>query len=317
MDTESPTHEPTPVTGKRRPSALTGALLGVVALTASVVGVSAIAGAQDEPTTDAEPAGAEVDGDIDEMEHDGDFDDIDLEDGDMFGDFDDAEWAAFDECIDGALGGIDEPAEDAELSDADWEALEAQFEAAEAECGDLLPAEVQEEIAAWAPFEECLDNQLGTVDFDEDADLTDEDWVALDAQFEAAEEACGDLLPEDIQAEMAAFEAFDQCLTDAGFGEGDFDGGPVVHIDTGDGGQIIEFGEAAGTVTITGDANGISVDSSGVTVIDEGEIDAAFEACEQLLPEDILDWDEGEWDEGDLDEGHLDEGDMDDEGDDA
>ena len=306
----SPTSEPTPPTRRRRPNALTGAMLGVVALTASVLGVSAIAGAQDEPTTDADPA---VAADLDEMDlDDGDFDDGDFDDAVYFDDFDDEEWAAFDECIDGALGPIEEPADDTDLTEAEWEALEAQFEAAEAECNDLLPEDVKAEIAAWEPFDECLDTQLESVDLDieDEAELTDEQWAALDAQFEAAEEACVDLLPEDVKAEWAAFEAFDECLADAGFGEGDFDHGPVVHIDTGDGGQVIEFGEATGTVTITGDANGITVDSSGVTVIDEGEIDAAFEACEQLLPEDVFDmdddfdeWDEdGEWDdEGDED----------------
>lgn len=283
----SPNAEAAPAARSRRPNALTGAVLGVIALTASVLGVSAIAGAQDEPTTADEPAAGLEAG-------------FALEDGD----FDDEEWAAFDDCIDGAVDGIEEPADDVELSEADWEALEAQFEAAEAECSDLLPEDVKAEIAAWEPFDECLDTELGSVDFDDEADLTDEQWAALDAQFEAAEEACVDLLPEDVKAEWAAFEAFDECLADAGFGEDDFDHGPVVHIDTGDGGQVIEFGEAAGTVTITGDANGITVDSSGVTVIDEGEIDAAFEACEQLLPEDAFDMDDDfdEWDDADWDE---------------
>lgn len=292
MDTESPiTPDPAPAGAGRRRNVLAGALLGAVALTASVLGVSAIAGAQDDPTT--EPAADTDHGD-------------DAEPGFDDADFDSADWAAFDECLDGILGAIDEPADATDLSDADWEALEAQFEAAEAECDGLLPDEVKAEIAAWEPFDQCIDDQLGDVPFDEDADLGDEEWAALDAQFEAAEAACKSLLPAEALAEIEAFEAFDQCLADAGFGEGMLEQGPIVHIDTGDGAQIIEFGEATGTVTITGDANGVSVSSDGVTVVDESEIDAAFETCEQLLPDAAFfdDWDEGDWEDDDAwDEG--------------
>lgn len=237
MDTESPiTNEPAPEGPSRRRSALTGAVLGIVALTASVVGVSAIAGAQDDPATD--PAAA---ADLDIL-----LDADDLDDADDIEDLDDGDWQPFDECIEGEIGDLD------------------------------------------------VD-----VDVDESA-LTEEEWEALDDQFEAAEEACRDLLPADALVELEAFEAFDQCLTDAGFDEAAFDDGPVVFIETGDGEQIIEFGEATGTVTITGDASGVTVATEGVTMIDEGEIDAAFATCEQLLPEDALDdWDDDEHDDWD------------------
>ena len=298
MDTESPSNEASPIAPEpaagpsRRRSALTGAVLGVVALTASVVGVSAIAGAQDDPVTDPEPA-ADLLVDADDLDEHEDFE-VDA--------YDDAEWAEFDECLDDALAGLEEPADDAELSDADWEAFEAQFEAAEEACTDLLPEDVKAEMAAWEPFDQCIDDQIGDLDIDEST-VTDDDWEALDAQFEAAEEACRDLLPADALAELEAFEAFDQCLADAGFDDSVFGDsgvdGPVVFIETGDGEQIIEFGDTPGTVTITGDANGITVAADGVTMVDEADIDAAFETCEQLLPEDVFadEWGDDEWDD--------------------
>ena len=318
---ETETPEPSPEAAaptRRRSSVLGGALLGAIALTASVVGVSAIASAQDDPEVD-EAEAAEVeemsDEDLDGVEI------IDLDEGDLDGeimidDFDDPAWAAFDECITNAIGddAFSEVDEDTELTDEQWEALEAQFEQAEQACEDLLPEDVKNEIAAWQPYEECIDGQLGEQDFDEDTELTDaaeiseEQWEALEAQWIAADEACFDLLPESAKAEAEAFKAYDQCLTDAGFG--DDMGSAIVYVEDGETGQSIQFGESTGTVTITGDANGVSIATDGdVSVIDDEAFEAAFEACDELLPEDLFELDEGF--EMDLDEGDLDEGDID------
>lgn len=102
-----------------------------------------------------------------------------------------------------------------------------------------------------------------------DEDLDDEDWAVF---------------------EWAAFDAFDTCLMDAGIDDLDPEG-PAVFVMTGDGEEAIQFGETPGTVTITGDVNGVTVATDGVTVIDEQAIDAAYEQCEELLDEDAEDTD--------------------------
>ena len=244
-ESPEPTPEPetaTPITTRRR-NIFGGALLGAVALTASVVAVGAVAGAQDEPAVDDEAAEMEDGTEIVELDET-DLDEMDLDDDMMIEglEFDDEAWAAFDECLTGQLGDLDE------------DGLEEQ-------------------------------------------ELTDEQWEALEQQFEDAEKACEDLLPEEAKAEIAAFEAFDQCLADAGLpGEDDF--GTVVYVEDGETGQSIQFGDTPGTVTITGDANGVSVATEGgVSVIDDAAFEAAFAACDDLLPEGLDDADEIEFDE--------------------
>jgi len=61
-------------------------------------------------------------------------------------------------------------------------------------------------------------------------------------------------------------------------------------LEDGETGQSIQFGEDGGTVTITGDATGVSVTTDGdVSVLDGTAFEAAFEACDELLPEDMSD----------------------------
>lgn len=258
-ESPEPTSEPAaPITSRRR-NIFGGALLGAVALTASVVAVGAVAGAQDEPAVDDEAAGA--------------FEADEMEDG--------AEIVELDEM---------------ELDD------------------DMMIEGLEFDDEAWAAFDECLTGQLGDLDEDgfEEQELTDEQWEALEQQFEDAEKACEDLLPEDVKAEIAAFEAFDQCLVDAGL-PGDDDFGTVVFVEDGESGQSIQFGDTPGTVTITGDASGVSVATEGgVSVIDDAAFDDAFAGCEDLLPEGMYDLDEGEFDEEaefDIEDGDLDEDD--------
>lgn len=321
-----PTPVTHPATSKR--SALLGAVLGMTALAGTIVGVGAIAGAQDDPTDTIEPAAAEP------IEADGGDEGvaIALSDGDF---------AAFDECMAEQLGDLWMTPEILELEELDldaddvmffaegdegemvfdgdvengefaeptpeeiaaWEAEEAQFVAAEEACNDLLPEEVKAEIAAWQPYEECIDGQIGSI---EDPWLSIEeptaaDFDAHDAALQAADEACRDLLPADVQQEMAAWDAFDQCLSDAGLFDEDGFAMSAVHIETGDGFQIAEFGDVEGSVTISGTAGNLEVVSSGgVTVLDEAALDAQWEAldaeweaahqaCEDQLPEDLLD----------------------------
>ncbi len=272
-DTESPNHSPEPPS-RRRAGMLTGALLGAMALTAAVVGISAVAGAQDSSTDDrkatvemAKTTSTKLDDTTVILE-------------------DDEAWAAFDQCLSDALGPIDEDGiKDTELTEDEWEALEVQFETAEASCEEFLPDDVKAEIAAFQPFDDCIDAQLGEKIIEDDTELTEDEWEALEAQWIAAGDACFDLLPKEAKAE--AFKAYDDCLADAGPGD---DMGAAIYLEDGETGQSIQFGEDGGTVTITGDATGVSVTTDGdVSVLDGTAFEAAFEACDELLPEDMSD----------------------------
>lgn len=230
---------------------------------------------------------------------------------------DDADYEAFEACLDGIWGDIDH---DTELSEENYEALDAQVET---DCLPLLPEGEQALIASFGPFEDCLDDALG-----DDASIED---------FEAAEEACADSLPPELAEMEAAFADFDQCLADngvdidstmidGGIFEGDlfegdllagdmFDGDMLdgeifgaatntVIVMTENGEQIIELGEGAASVTITSDGDTVTVNTDGdvsvieldfdgdmidfgADMIDFGDMeahDAAFETCEPLLP---------------------------------
>ena len=68
-----------------------------------------------------------------------------------------------------------------------------------------------------------------------------------------------------------------------------------MHIETGDGFSIAQFGDTEGSVTISGTAGNLDVvTTGGVTVLDEADLDAQWDAfdeahaaCEELLPEDL------------------------------
>jgi len=292
--TATPTPAAAPETSSKR-TAFIGAMVGMAALAGTIVGVGAIANAQDdpEPSTTTESAAA---------------DDTDEDTSDFF----DPDFVAFEECMAEQLGdlwlepefefegdfeeGIFEDGEPFNPED------EQKFIDADAVCSEFLPDDVKAEIEAWRPYEECVDTQIG--DLDNEISNLEADWEAHDAAWEAADEACRDLLPADVQAEMAVWDEFDQCLNDAGVGHDEPFGLSSVHIETGDGFQVAEFGDENGSVTISGSAGNLSVTSDGgVTILDETamdaqweEIDAAHEACEQLLPEEFK-TDFGDFDE--------------------
>ncbi len=312
--------EPTPLPSPtpRRRNLFAGAVLGAVALAGTVVGIGAVAGAQSEPSTTSNDAAAaplaqDTDGEADE--------------------FFDADWEAFDECMADQLGdlwiepefdleGIDfdeldlEDLEGIDFDELDLEDLEGidfdelgfeevddatmeQWDAADEACQQHLPADVLADMELWAPYEECIDNSIGDLPdpWMNGEEPSDAEWAAYDEAWEAADAACVDLLPEEARAEMAAWDAFDECLADAGvLDEADMYG-PVVHVETGEGLEMIEFGETSGSVTISGDVNGVTVTTDGgVTVLDEAaldaeweQFDAAYEQCEQQLPEELRD----------------------------
>ena len=240
-----------PSTPTPRRSAILGAIVGMAALTGTIVGVSTVAGAQADPTTaPAETSSVDDDGAVEVMS------------------IDDADFAAFDDCMSEQLGDLwIEPIEfDVEMDELDL----GEFDIDERELDEHELAELQE-------------------------------WTEADEQaFEAADEACRDLLPADLQAELAEWDAYDTCVGDLGGFEDDL-GEAIVFVETGDGSQIVNFGELEGSVTITGSADGVTVSTDGgVTVLDEAALDAqwaefgaAHEACEDLLPEDVFEEDMG------------------------
>ena len=282
--TATPTPAAAPETSSKR-TAFIGAMVGMAALAGTIVGVGAIANAQDdtEPTAAVESAAAD---DTDE----GEDRDLDADTSDLF----DPDFVAFEECMAEQLGDLwIEPEFMADELPKD----EQKFIDADAVCSEFLPEDVKAEIEAWRPYEECVDNQVGDLDdtWVNGSEPSDADWEAYDAAREAADQACRDLLPADVQAEMAVWDEFDQCLNDAGVGDDEAFGLSSIHIETGDGFQVAEFGDENGSVTISGTAGNLSVTSDGgVTILDEAamdaqweEIDAAHEACEQLLPEEF------------------------------
>ena len=175
---------------------------------------------------------------------------------------------------------------------------------------------------------EDLDDFASPENFDELPwdEIEDGSWESLEADFEAYEQAataCETSLPAEIQDEFAAATAFDACLTENGFDATAFDhhdSGPGVWIDGAEE-QAVEFGEGAGSVTITSDGEALSVETSGdVTVLTaedldaeweamEAQMDAAFAACEDQLPDNPF----GDFDFGDFDD--FDFGDFEDFGD--
>jgi hypothetical protein len=290
-----PLNETDPPVSHSRRSAFAGVLIGVTALIGTIVGVAAIASAEDMTVTGDDtapettipvvtvPAGAHGD----EITYDDDYAAYDACMAEELGDlWMEPQFEMFDEGGDVPFG---MPFDDA---------TEQRYIDAEAACENQLPDDVRADIEAWRPYEECVDDQVG--DLGEPVvnaeDPADADWEAYDAAWQAADEACRGLLPDDVQAEMAAWDAFNECINDADPFGGEFSSGAVVNIETPDGFQMVEFGEIEGSVTITGTADGVTVTSTGgVTVLDESTLDAEWEAfdaaqaeCEQLLPEDAF-----------------------------
>ena len=227
---------------KRRGLLVGGALLAVATL--GIAATTAGAQSSSDPAVDAPVAinVAEEGGLIEPAD--------DLDDGfeldDSF-ELDDAAWKAFDDCITTELGDLARQFEELEmadpetLTDEDFDAIfteenEQKFEAAEKACEVHLPQEIQDEIAAWAPFDECIDEQFATIEADLDGtlddetgedSLTDEQYEAIDQAFQAAEEACASLLPEGVTLDDLMDVNGEFCSDEDGEGhfDEDMDGG--------------------------------------------------------------------------------------------
>jgi len=201
----------------------------------------------------------------------------------------DAELEPYMACVEGVLAEagidieLDQDEEDLELSEADWQALEAKVD----DCDDLLPADVLAEWAeldeAYAAYDACLVDH-GLIDefdeFDEDGDYEDGDY---DAETD----------------EPIAF----------------------VLVENADGSTAIEFGDGDGEINLTKVDGEISVATSGDVASEtldwdelDGEIDGeyldheAFEECDELL-DDVGDFDfDEDLDDEDIDDEELEEG---------
>ena len=198
---------------------------------------------------------------------------------------DEEPWLAYETCMEetGVYdAAIFDENDGGELTDEEQEAIDAAYEAADAECQLLLPEEIRIENAAWEAFSECIDDTLGPDFWEEDA------WD--DDEYQAADLACRSVLPEDIQAEMAAHDAFAACQSEL-VDEVAFNG--QVSIDRFDAYDSFAFGEGDATITITKVDGEVTVSVDGdVIVQDDAYWEAqekawieAEEACSHLLPE--------------------------------
>ncbi len=232
---------------------------GVVLTVGLITGAGAVAAAQgDDPELGATTAPAEIESDATTRVEIIELDDADLDETELDemilaeGEYDEEAWLAYDECFDAALAdtGVDLDALDTALengedpSDAEFEAMEAAFETADATCEEFLPEDVKAEMAEWAAFDECIEGiedpfadgsilwipaedgdiavefgaETGTVTIGgtaEAIEIVDAEGVEvlgeaeLDAMFAEADEAwsaCDELAPE------GAFELYDDEL---------------------------------------------------------------------------------------------------------
>lgn len=180
--------------------------------------------------------------------------------------------------------------------------------------------EIDLDDETWAPFEACLDAAIGDEPTDAEWEaMTQAEADALDEKFDAAEAECVALLPEAEQAEVAKWEAFDDCMDENLKGFEDLEDGDMVFVETADGEELVVL-NGEGSVTVTRDAAGaVTVDTTGaVELFDESAMDAVFDAaeaaCGDLAPEgwSEMDGDDADFFDGfDIDEMDRDESDDD------
>jgi hypothetical protein len=145
------------------------------------------------------------------------------------------------------------------------------------------------EHAAW---NECLGEHLGLPADPADSEAT---FVEIDPDAaDAADEACAELMPEEVRAQQHAFAEFDRCMNENAPGLlGAPAGATVIVIGPDGASEQVAFTDTPGTVTVTGTADGVQVTTDGgVDPVTEDELAAAaeqfqaqFEACEALLPD--------------------------------
>ncbi len=249
---------------------LLGAAVGIGAVVGGLTLLSGGAGAQptvaDDTTAPAQSAEVEA---VEATEGDAEFD---------------AEFESYMACVDGVLAeaGIDVDSDemDIELSEADWQALEAKVD----DCDDLLPAEVLEEWAeldeAYAEYDACLVDHGLIEEFDEDGEYEDGEY-----DVEAAEPIAFVLVENEDGS--TAIE----------FGDGDGE----INLSKVDGEIIVATEGDVASETLNWDELEGDVD-------DEHFDDDAFEVCDELLG-DIEDLDHEDLDHDEYVEDGTDEAD--------
>ena len=249
-------HTPDPTPRKRL--ALGSAAIGAAAVLGSLLVFSGGAGAQDAPELNEPTTAATVEADAVDAEG------TVLELGDdmvILDDAFDADFAAYDECIENELGIDFETADDAA-----WEGLtDDAWMAADAACEDQLPQEIRDMNAAWEQYDDCLAEN--GIDFGDEA-------IALE-DIDDAE------LIEDFGA--AVFVEDGENFTVAEFGDAD---------------GTITITQTDGEIVVSGDGDVEILDESAFDFEVDEEWEAAHAACEGELPEDAF-FGEGEWLEGD------------------
>ncbi len=119
-------------------------------------------------------------------------------------------WAGFEECLDANVDWEAEPADD--VAESEWREFGEQIFAAEKACADQLPEDARIEFdagianeEAWMAFDQCIVAQ-GAPTGEPALDAPHSDWLAFEGQWEVAEEACIDLMPEDEWCEETGNE---------------------------------------------------------------------------------------------------------------
>jgi len=204
-DTQQTPAPTAPAPRRTRRFLIAGAALGVAALGLAATTAGA---ADDSPTVTAPQT---IEGDSGTFVFSDEAGDVD---GMLF---DDETWKAFDDCMTRELGDLipqiealeeahlNEDGSDHDIDDAAFDAIfneenEQRFVDAEAACEGLLPQEIQDEIAAFKPFEECIDAAFAGIDDTlkgvDEGNLTEAQLEELEAAFETTEQECESLLPE-------------------------------------------------------------------------------------------------------------------------
>ncbi len=199
----------------------------------------------------------------------------------------DVDWAEYEECM-AESGVYEQYDENGDWNEEDYEAMDAQWAEAEAECSLLLPEHIQAENAAWQAHSECVEEILG-VSFYEEEDWNEQAWTDADRE-------CRKVLPEEMRAEMEAWDAYQDCTNEiVGFHDGYSQSG-YVSVEANGSYDSMNFGDGDGTITITKVDGEISISTEGDVVWQDETYWAAQdelwmqaeESCQHLMPEDMF-----------------------------
>lgn len=202
----------------------------------------------------------------------------------------DEDYFEYEQCMQES-GVYDMEMHDGPDSEEDYEAMDAAWEEADAECSLLLPEEIQIENAAWKAHSECVEDKVGEDFWESEESHNDREAMEF---YEQADRECRSLLPQDIQDELAAWDEHSACTEDF-LGEEAFYGesGDTVSYSTYDEYASYILGDGDSTITITKVDGEVSINVEGDVIVQDEEFWAAEEAkwmeaeeaCGHLAPE--------------------------------